>query len=284
MVYLNAHLYTNSPGTLVLCEVYRTTGSVPASGAAPGPNDAPIIVLGGIDTVGNALGESGLYLSAAELDGKNVAINTTYNYYLTLSTGLGAQAGVANLGVGGYFTLAVLLTAGGGGGVSPTPPTISSISPTTGAATGGTPVSITGSGFTGTTAVTFNGTAAISFSVVSDTAISAISPAGTGTVHVNVTTPTGTADGVQFTYSTAANPPFISGISPNSGPPAGGTSVTVIGSSFTGATAVHFGSVLAASFSVVSDTHIVTTSPAGTGMVSIKVTTPAGSTDGFQFT
>ena len=99
------------------------------------------------------------------------------------------------------------------------------MSPTSGPAAGGTLVTITGTGFTGATAVDFGTTAATSVTVVNDTTITADSPAGTGTVDVTVTTPAGTsatsaAD--QFTY-TAVAAPTVTGLSPTSGPAAGGT-------------------------------------------------------------
>ena len=55
--------------------------------------------------------------------------------------------------------------------------------------------------------------------------------------------------------------PFISSLDPNSGPAAGGTSVTISGRNFTGATAVMFGANAATSFTVDSDTQITAVSP-----------------------
>jgi len=86
------------------------------------------------------------------------------------------------------------------------PPTVTSVSPSTGPIAGGTSVTITGTGFTGATAVNFGATAATSFTVNSATSITATSPAGAaGTVDITVTTAGGTsatsaAD--QFTYNT----------------------------------------------------------------------------------
>lgn len=155
-------------------------------------------------------------------------------------------------------------------------PTVTSISPTTGPAAGGTTVTITGTNFTGVTAVSFGGTAAASFSFLSATQITATSPAGTGTVDIKVTTAGGTSAATpadQFTYIA---PPAVTSISPTSGPLAGGTSVTITGTSFTGATAVTFGATPATSFTVNSGTSITATAPAGTGTVDIRVTTPFG--------
>jgi hypothetical protein len=73
------------------------------------------------------------------------------------------------------------------------------------------------------------------------------------------------------------SPPAFS-VNPPTGPPAGGTDVTITGSGFTGATAVNFGTVDAASFTVISDNQISATSPPGTLTVDVTVTTPQGTT------
>ena len=69
--------------------------------------------------------------------------------------------------------------------------------------------------------------------------------------------------------------PFVSGLSPSEGPPAGGTEVTVEGAGFTGASAVHFGSASAA-FTVDSPTRITAVAPAGSETEDVTVTTGAG--------
>jgi hypothetical protein len=157
-------------------------------------------------------------------------------------------------------------------------PAVSSLNPATGADTGGDTVVITGAGLMGTTAVTFGTTPASAFTVDSDTQITAISPAGTGAVDVTVTTPAGispVSQADQFTY-TAATAPQVTGIAPTSGSSAGGDTVVITGSRFTGATDVGFDITNAAGMTVDSDTQITATSPAGTGTVDITVTTPAG--------
>jgi hypothetical protein len=71
--------------------------------------------------------------------------------------------------------------------------------------------------------------------------------------------------------------PAVTSVVPSSGPPAGGTAVTITGTLFTGATAVKFGVNNAAGFTVVSDTQITATSPAGVvGVVDVTVTTGGG--------
>ena len=73
--------------------------------------------------------------------------------------------------------------------------------------------------------------------------------------------------------------PAITGLDPSTGPAAGGTTVTITGTGFTGATAVEFGTVAIApeDFTVDSDTQITATSPPHPeGVVHVRVTTPVG--------
>ena len=71
--------------------------------------------------------------------------------------------------------------------------------------------------------------------------------------------------------------PTVTSISPTAGPTAGGTTVTIAGTNFTGATAVSFGGTAATTFTVNSATQITATAPArAAGTVDITVTTPGG--------
>ena len=71
--------------------------------------------------------------------------------------------------------------------------------------------------------------------------------------------------------------PTVTGISPVTGSTAGGTTVTITGTNFLGATAVKFGTTQAVFTPPVSATSITATSPAGTaGIVDVTVTTPSG--------
>lgn len=192
-----------------------------------------------------------------------------------------------------FLAILVTLALAGCGGrdqTSPIPtgpiPVTTGVAPTSGPSSGGTVIVITGTGFTGATAVAFAPTgggaevAAAAFTIDSDTQITATTPATSfsalpTTTNVKVTTPGGTsavAAAGQFTF----HPAFA--VNPPTGPPAGGTNVTITGSGFTGATAVRFGAVDAGSFTVVSDNEITATSPAGSLTVDVTVTTPQGTT------
>jgi hypothetical protein len=88
---------------------------------------------------------------------------------------------------------------------------VSKLSPFTGPVAGGTPVTISGSGFTGATEVDFGGVAGTGLMVVDDTTVSVTSPpaATAGTVDVTVVTPTGTSavhPADQFTYTEPGSP------------------------------------------------------------------------------
>ena len=156
-------------------------------------------------------------------------------------------------------------------------PTITNISPTSGSTAGGTLVTITGTnlGTASTATVDFGSTAAI---IVSDdgTNLVVTNPAeDAGPVDVTVTTAGGTSAADNFTYNTQPN---VTSVTPISGPTAGGTSVTITGTSLgtTSTATVNFGSTPA---TIVSDngTTLVVTSPGGVaGTVDVTVTTDLG--------
>ncbi|MFF9506459.1 IPT/TIG domain-containing protein [Streptomyces sp. NPDC014724] len=153
-------------------------------------------------------------------------------------------------------------------------PVIGSVVPNQGSVEGGNTVTLTGTGFTGATSVSFGGVAA-AFIAVSATQVTAVAPAApAGTVNVTITTPGGTSAGVPYTYVAA---PVLSGVAPAQGPLAGGNTVTLSGTGFTGATSVHFGANAASSFTVVSPTQLTASVPTGgPGPVAVTVTTPGG--------
>jgi hypothetical protein len=83
------------------------------------------------------------------------------------------------------------------------PPTVSEISPKTGPEAGGTEVTISGTNFTSGSTVSFGTTSASSVKFTSTGSITAVSPPGSGTVHVTVTTAGGTSSTSsldEFTY------------------------------------------------------------------------------------
>jgi hypothetical protein len=155
---------------------------------------------------------------------------------------------------------------------------VQAFQPFTGSTVGGNRVAITGTGFTGATAVSFGSTPAASFTVLDGSEIFATAPAhAPGGVSISVTTPGGTGKS-QTLYTYIAPKPTVTGLSPNSGPTVGGTTVTITGTGFTGASNVSFGSVPATNFTVNSDTSITATAPPGLARTIEVTVTTLGST------
>lgn len=164
------------------------------------------------------------------------------------------------------------------------PPTVTGLSPTAGPTAGGTSVTITGTdfvGLSGAAAVRFGATNATSYTVDSATQITATAPPGTGTQAVTVTTPGGTSADTAADDYTYHAPPTITNLSPDEGPTAGGTVVTITGTNFgglSGPAAVRFGATNATGYTVLNATTIAATAPAGTGTQQVSVVTPGGTT------
>jgi len=80
-----------------------------------------------------------------------------------------------------------------------------------------------------------------------------------------------------FTIAAPGPPPSITSVAPATGTTAGGTTVTITGTNFTGATAVTFAGTAASSFTVNSATQITAVTPArSAGTADVVVTTPDG--------
>lgn len=158
-------------------------------------------------------------------------------------------------------------------------PRVISISTAQGPSSGGTAVTITGTGFTGVSGVSFGSVAAASYTVNGSTSITALAPSEPGgTVDVRVASaggPSATSSQDRFTF---VAPPRVTSVSPDAGPPNGGTAVTISGSGFTYATGVSFGEN-AAGFSVNNDSSITAFAPTSdgeTGLVNVTVTDLGG--------
>ena len=237
-------LFNDYPNALPSCSMVlnpATTTPLGALGAVLDPSSALLGNLAAVAVTGN------VFISPTSLPGRPVTIPSPLADWDVLNT---------VIDYGGAALPAVI-------GVSPK------------SGPGATPVTVTvtGSGFTGATSVSFGTSPGSNLNVVSDTALTVDSPAGSGTVHVTVTTPggislAGPAD--QFTYL------GVTGVSPPSGPLGGRTPVTVTGSGFTGATSVSFGTSPGSNLNVVSDAELTVDSPPGSGTVDVTVTTPEG--------
>ncbi|WP_161490891.1 MULTISPECIES: IPT/TIG domain-containing protein [unclassified Ensifer] len=159
-------------------------------------------------------------------------------------------------------------------------PTITSVSPTSGTTVGGTSVVIAGTNFSTTTTsnVVKFGTANATVTAANATQLTVTTPAGSaGAVDVSVTVNSQTAT-LSNAYTYVVPAPTITSVSPASGSIAGGTSITITGTNLTGATDVTVGGAAAGNVTVVSDTQVAATTPAGAvGAADVAVTTPTGS-------
>ena len=183
-------------------------------------------------------------------------------------------------------------------------PIVSAVSPKSGPTSGGTAITITGTGFVpGATVVIGQGNgagtgaiAATNVTVVSSTKITAITGGGAqvGTWNLFVLTSGGTSaanPGDHFNYNPV---PKVSAVSPNSGPTSGGTTITITGTGFVaGATVVigqgtgaGTGAIAAANVTVVSWTKItaVTRGGAKAGAWDLFVITTGGTSNPGHFT
>lgn len=158
-------------------------------------------------------------------------------------------------------------------------PSISSLSPTSGPTDGGTLVTINGANFQSGAKVFFGSVAAASVNFVSSSQLRAMSPPHpAGSVPIQVTNPDGQSGQLNtFTYVESRPPaPQISGITPTSGPTAGGTDVTISGANFqSGATVTFDGTAAATNF--ISSSRLIARTPLhAAGAVNLEVRNPDG--------
>lgn len=160
------------------------------------------------------------------------------------------------------------------------PPVLSAISPVAGSTQGGTQVALAGTNFRAGALIFFGGRTATGVTVMG-TSASGATPAGApGVVDVAITNPDGRSAVLRRGYNYYVGGPVISRITPNFGPPDGGTDVLIEGRNFSERTLVTIGgSVLQASRRV-DDRAITGTTPAGpVGAADVRVENDDGQSD-----
>ena len=176
----------------------RVAGTVPPPPKVTGADPSGGPLGGGTSVVVSGSGFTG---AKAVNFGPNPATDITIN----------SDAKITAISPAGTGAVTITITTSGGESapsaaaqfVYAPVPQVRNVGPGQGPPTGGTPVTVTGSGFTGATAVDFGPTSAADFTVHSDTHIAAVSPAGNGNVEIRITTPGGksmTHTVTQFTY------------------------------------------------------------------------------------
>lgn len=159
---------------------------------------------------------------------------------------------------------------------------IASATPTSGLTTGGTTITVTGTGMDEVTNVSFKGTSVL-FRILSLSQITFISPAHADVEGVLVTVRTGAGASGSFTFTYQAPPPApptglsITSIAPNNGSPFELTHVVITGTNLQNASSVTFGES-GAFVETNTSTSLGVLAPAigAPGPVTVTVTTPMG--------
>ncbi|MGD0320728.1 MAG: DUF4214 domain-containing protein [Acidimicrobiales bacterium] len=161
---------------------------------------------------------------------------TTVDFGTTAATGVSCSTTTSCTATSpaGSGTVDVTVTVGGQTSATSsadeftydTTPTVTQVSPKGGKASGGTVVTVTGTGFLSATGVKFGANAGTSMTVSSDTSLTITSPSGTVTgtpVDIEVTNTTGTSSAVtadQFTYVAGSGLPLSPSATTSSAPTA----------------------------------------------------------------
>jgi hypothetical protein len=282
----------NAAVTFTYTPVPTVTAVTPDLGSALGGTHISITGTG-FQTGATVLIEQGTGAGSATVAATDVKVYSATK--LTAVTGKGTTAGTWNVFV---------TTAGGTSVVSPgdaftylSAPTVSSVTPSSGPTSGGTPLIITGSGFTPGAIVTIgqghgrSGALPVAdVKVVSPDEITAVTPGGAkaGTWGVYIADAGGysaTGSGDSFTYAAV---PTVSSVTPDSGPVSGGTPISITGTGFATGATVTFAqsggsaSITATDVKVYSPTRITAVAGGGAqaGTWNVLVTTAGGTSTG----
>jgi hypothetical protein len=232
-------------------------------------------------------------------------------FYLIIRGSLPVQAPINPTSLDGYAAIAALVgmfsqeaiaklkqiagavfaTAEAGKDQAIIPAAVTSITPASGPSSGGTEVTIIGSGFVNGLSVDFGGNPATNVSLVSSTKVTATTPSHpAGAVDIKISNPSGssfTSAGSFNFVDPVANATTVTAISPESGPSAGGIPVTITGSGFVNGLSVAFGGSPASTVTVVNGTQVTAIAPAHpAGAINVTITDITGTslTSPGQFT
>ncbi len=156
---------------------------------------------------------------------------------------------------------------------------VTAFTPKEGLVSGGNEVTITGKGFTADVQVLFGGRSSPTITVVSPSQLRVIVPQGAAADQVDLVVYNKNGVSTQRRGYRYFNDVRVTAIAPLTGALAGGTSVTVTGAGFTGATGVTFGANAGVALVVTDDAHLTVEAPAAAaaGAVTLTVVTPRGS-------
>lgn len=257
-----------------------TAAWAPMAGAVPGPKLTAVS-----PTDGPLAGGVSAVLTGSNLTSTDaVHFGTVDATAFTVISATQVTATVPPASVAGPVQVTVHTPSGTSTSVTYTylgAPVLDSVTPATGPGTGGTTVVLSGHQFGTTSRVHFGSVELSDAAVTVDatgTHLTVLSPAGTGTVWVQVSNGSTWSAALAYTYYLT---PVLTGMSPLSGPQGGGTQVTLTGGNLGTTSAVHFGAAVLypAMFAVnAAGTQLYLTSPAwtGTSPVAVYVVNPYG--------
>jgi hypothetical protein len=233
---------------------------LPPTATTVAPNSGPSIG-GTIVVVTGTNFRSGMTVKFGPNFATGVIINSTTQMTVTTPAGPVGAVDVAVVNPEGEAaTLTGAYTYVGPAVVSPT---ITSVAPTHGPQSGGTPIVIHGTGFQPGALLTICGQS-VAISNLTAITISATTPGcAPGAVTITVTNPDGgTASASGVFTSDATSTPTIDSIAPLSGSPSGGTPVVITGTGFLPGATVTIGCAAATGVLVVNATTISAIAPA----------------------
>jgi hypothetical protein len=171
----------------------------------PGPNST-YATLGADDVVGLYMLAGRIFVPAGYINGAQLTSTSTFANETIASLGLTPGIYTYTWGFGGTADTFIIIVS---------PPTVNSISPTSGSTAGGDTITITGTNLTGATGITVGGAACAAFNVSSATSATCVTPAGSaGTASVVVTTAAGSnAANTLFTYTPVPAPSAVPSLS-----------------------------------------------------------------------
>jgi hypothetical protein len=262
------------------------SGGGAAGGTSPGGGAIRVIVTGALTNNGTITADGGVSEGTGGGSGGSI--------YVTAGTlaGVGTftadgTLGPHNAGGGGriaiYYATStfnhgnITASAGGAGATAGSvalvvsPPTLTGVLPAS--ASIGTAVTLTGTGFTWATQVRFNAAVQPVFAIVSDAQITTTVPAFATSGPLQVVTAGGTATSAT-SFVVIPPAPTLTGISPVRG--GAGAAVTLTGTGFTWVSQVLFNATSQPAFTIVSDTQITTTLPAGASSGPVHVVNATG--------
>lgn len=269
-----------------------TTVQIAGSGFAPGDTVSFVEESGGTPTAGNVVlqvpSSSVTINSSSSISVASPSITQGSTYFVVVNS----PSGTSPHGGADVFTYTL------------STPTIASLTPNSGVTAGGNLITVTGTGFMTPAIVRFvpeSGGVPVSggtvltgqfVDVVSSTSLTVVCPGTTSgsTYFVTVSTPAGiTAETSASVFTYEYIVPTVNAVAPDSGPNAGGTTITITGTGFITGSTVSFvressgcttsGALAASNVVVVNATTITASSPpvSAAAPYYVYVTTTSGS-------